>query len=307
MSDRDEAARILHQVMGDPRFADSRYLDWLYGEQPVGTTVEVVLRDDAGRPTVCGAAIPQQLRRADDAGLFVVIVNIAVPPHSRGNNLFANAILDHVPLVVGQGGIGGYGVTNERSTHPATSLQGLGASLVCPLPVRLCVPTRLRGHGVESWPATPEFLAGDRFAELAAELDDYPATEWVHRFTPEVLRWRLSRPDVTYAVHASNNVVCVSMGSSVKGVPVAILLKFLPRGGSRGPLPSAELVAAACRFHRAPVALYAGFNAHVPVAGVDLPRRFLPKPLNLLFLTLSDLDPTSFRFDTFEFLDFDAF
>lgn len=307
MSDREEAAKILHHVMGDERFRGTEYLDWLYGDQPIGTTVEVVVRDDSGRPVAHGAAIPQALRRNDREARFVEIVNAAVIPNSQGQHIFASEILNHVPFVLAQECIGGFGVTNERSTDPGVSMDGLGATLVRPLPVKICPPTRLRPVNARSFDATPDFLASAEFDDLTSDLDEYPVTDWVQRFTPEVLRWRLSRPGVTYGVHVTNNVFAVTMKASAKGVPVALLLKLLPRGASRGPLPSRDIVAAACRHHGAAVAIYAGFNANVPVTGYEVPRRYLPKPLNLLFLTLSELDPNSFRFDTFEFLDFDAF
>jgi len=306
MSDREEATKILHHVMGDERFRDTAYLDWLYGDQPIGTTVEVVVRDDAGRPVAHGAAIPQELRRNDREARFVEIVNAAVIPNSQGQHIFATEILNHVPFVLAQNCIGGFGVTNERSTDPGVSIDGLGATLIRPLGVRVCPPTRWRRSEARSFDATPGFLASDTFAELTGDIDDYPVTDWVQRFNTDVLRWRLARPGVTYSVHVTNNVFAVTMKASAKGVPVAMLLKLLPRGASRGPLPSRDIIAAACRHHGAVAAIYAGFNANIPVAGFDVPRRLLPKPLNLLFLTLSELDPEAFRFDTFEFLDFDA-
>lgn len=307
MSDRDEAARILHHVMGDKRFRDTAYLDWLYGDQPIGTTVEVVVRDDSGRPVAHGAAVPQELRCRESEARFVEIVNAAVIPNSQGQNIFAGEILNHVPLVLAQNCIGGYGVTNERSTVPGVSMDGLGATLIRPLPVRVCIPSRLTPRSAQSYDATPGFLSSDAFADLTADLDDYPTEGWVQRFNTDVLRWRLSRPAVTYGVHVTNNVFAVTLKAKAKGLPFALLLKLLPRGGSRGPLPSRDIVAAACRHHRVPAVIYAGFNAQVPVSGFDVPRRYLPKPLNLLFLTLSELEPSEFCFDTFEFLDFDAF
>ena len=94
------------------------------------------------------------------------------------------------------------------------------------------------------------------------------------------------------------------------GLPFAVILKLLPRR----PLADGETVssrgaiAAACRYHRAPAAVYAGFNAHVRVRGVRPPRRIQPAPLNLLFRSLSDEVPQeTFTLDTYEFLDFDAY
>ena len=83
-------------------------------------------------------------------------------------------------------------------------------------------------------------------------------------------------------------------------------------------LPAA-VIAAALSHHRVPVAVYAGFNAHVPVRGIAIPKRIQPAPLNLLFIARDeasqflglDLDEAGPQapatFDTFELLDFDAF
>ena len=68
------------------------------------------------------------------------------------------------------------------------------------------------------------------------------------------------------------------------------------------------MVAAACRFHRAPYAVYAGFNAHVKVRGIQPPRRLQPSPLHLILRSLSDeVDQDGLSVETFEFLDMDAY
>jgi hypothetical protein len=61
-------------------------------------------------------------------------------------------------------------------------------------------------------------------------------------------------------------------------------------------------------YHRAPVIVYAGFNARVRVRGLRPPRRWQPSPLNLIFRSLTERAPKrGFRLDTFEFLDMDAY
>jgi hypothetical protein len=68
------------------------------------------------------------------------------------------------------------------------------------------------------------------------------------------------------------------------------------------------VIGAACRFHRAPYAVYAGFNAHVAVRGVQPPRRLQPSPLHLILRGLApDFDQDGLTLDTFEFLDMDAY
>ena len=87
-----------------------------------------------------------------------------------------------------------------------------------------------------------------------------------------------------------------------------MILKLLPRGRRGGPLNSDAIVGAACRFHRAPYAVYAGFNAAVKVRGIQPPRRLQPSPLHLILRSLSDdVDQDTLTVDTFEFLDMDAY
>jgi hypothetical protein len=110
-------------------------------------------------------------------------------------------------------------------------------------------------------------------------------------------------------VHASDELVSVSTRDSRFGVRAAVILKLLPRGVPAGtPLSPRRMIGAVCRFHRAPYAVYAGFNRHVPVRGLQPPRRLQPSPLHLI---LRELDPAVDRdalvLDTFEFLDFDAY
>jgi hypothetical protein len=62
------------------------------------------------------------------------------------------------------------------------------------------------------------------------------------------------------------------------------------------------------RHHRAPYAVYAGFNERVPVWGVSPPRRLQPSPLHLIVRSLApEVDQRALRLGTFEFLDFDAY
>lgn len=298
------AASHLRTVMQDHRFTPG-YLAWLYDQNPVGDTVAVDICDEDDEIIAHGAALPQRLRNADREALFVLIVNAAVHPRAQGNNIFATKIIEHIPYVLEQGCIGGYGVTNERSTVPSLKLDGLGAHLVAQLPLKVCPPLGT-GSGVTSHEVDHQFLNSELFEEVAAQLDEHPADNWTQRWTPELLRWRLSRPDVRYSMHIGPRAVAITTKSTAWGTPVAVITKLIPRGRWRGPISGRDLVAAACRHHRAPSAFYAGFNSCISVRGVSVPRKYMPSPLNLLFLTLSDLDPESFRFDTFEFLDFDA-
>jgi hypothetical protein len=176
-----------------------------------------------------------------------------------------------------------------------------------PLPVRLCPPTRIRTK-VENHAVDAAFLAGPDFDRLSRGLDTVPVKHWVNSYTPEYLRWRLACPTTSFAVHATPDLLGISTRDKRYGVPAAAILKLLPRAGASLPLRAGEIVSAACRFHRAPYAVYAGFNAHVSVRGVQPPRRLQPSPLHLILRGLApDFDHEGLTLDTFEFLDMDAY
>jgi hypothetical protein len=93
-------------------------------------------------------------------------------------------------------------------------------------------------------------------------------------------------------------------------VPVAVITKLLLRGGAGATqaVSGQAAVAEVCRYHRAPAAVYAGFNRFVKVHGIPLPDRFKPSPLNLDVCSVTDtIRQRDFALDTFEFLDMDAY
>jgi len=85
-----------------------------------------------------------------------------------------------------------------------------------------------------------------------------------------------------------------------------VILKLLARGDQ--PARAEPTIAASCRFHRTPYAVYAGFNARVRVRGIQPPRKLQPSPLHLILRSLSPtIDQDVLALDTFEFLDMDAY
>ena len=87
-----------------------------------------------------------------------------------------------------------------------------------------------------------------------------------------------------------------------------MILKLFRRTGGHDPIRADAMVGAACRFHHAAYAVYAGFNRRVTVRGVQPPRRLQPSPLHLILRSLSpDVDQETLALDTFEFLDMDAY
>ena len=302
------------------RFDDATFLRWLYRENPHHPAIEENV-DRKGNRVAHFALVPQPWRDHERAATFVLSVN-AVTRSGLGSMHFVALTARGTRRAIERrdelgGLIGGIGVTNESSTMPG--LHRIGARLITSLPV-VAIPRLVgRGRGVESHDVDDAFRAGDDFERLVQGLDEAPAQGWTQRWTPEYLQWRLAAPGGGYALHADHDVVAVTTRASARGVPVAVILKLLPRGPAPGPRSARAVIAAALSHHRVPVAVYAGFNAHVPVRGIAIPKRIQPAPLNLLFIARDeasqflglDLDEAGPQapatFDTFELLDFDAF
>jgi hypothetical protein len=117
-------------------------------------------------------------------------------------------------------------------------------------------------------------------------LDDHPARGFTNRHSPAYLRWRLSRPHAQYVLHVGSDLVAISTADQRFGVRAAVILKLLPRGGRSGPISSRQMIAAVCRHHRAPYAVYGLERNDVPAYALQ-PRRLQPSPLYLILRTLS--------------------
>ncbi len=314
------AALLLREHPDATRFESTEFLHWLYRENPHHPAIEENV-DRRGNRVAHLALVPQPWRDHERSATFVLSVN-AVTRSGLGSMHFVALAAKGTRLAIERkdelgGLIGGIGVTNESSTMPG--LHRIGARLITSLPVRAQPRLGRRPRGVESHDLDEAFRASDDFTRLITGLDDAPAHGWTQRWTPEHLRWRLAAPGAGYAVHASDEVLAISTRASAKGVPVAVILKLLPRAGHVGPLSGRSVIAAAVHHHRVPVAIYAGFNANVAVRGVLVPKRIQPAPLNLLFIArdeasqflgmdLEDEGPQApATFDTYELLDFDAF
>jgi hypothetical protein len=295
---------LLDAELPDERFVDARYLTWLYDENPFGSGIYDNVDDTDGTRIAHYALIPQVYRDADGPRPFVFSLNAVSRSGSQrrgffgelGGRIWGRAGEQGVQMVIG--------VTNDKSTG---AVKKNGWRVVGPIPVHMIIPTGRPVTAVEHHPATPDYLASDRFTEVASDLDDSPAWHWTNCWTLEHLRWRLSHPTASYVVHVGPELVAISTRTEMFGVPVAVVLKLLPRGGRFGPVPSRDLLNAICWHHRAPCGVYAGHNRHVPVRGIRLPERLKPVPLNLDILDVGDLDPLTFQLDTFEFLDMDAY
>jgi hypothetical protein len=289
---------LLDAELPDRRFVDERYLEWLYDANPLGRAFTHSVDDDGVR-VAHYALVPQRYRDRHGDVPFVFSLNaVARSGNQRKGYFGGRAQAAGVRVVVG--------VCNEKSTW---AVHKYGWRVTGPMPVRMVVPSPLPPRDVIHHRVTPELLDSPTFADLAEGLDESPAWHWTNRWTPRQLRWRLASPNGGgFTVHESPELVGVSTVDHRAGVPVAVVVKLLPRNGRFGPISARGLISAICHHHRAPAALYAGHNRHVVVRGIPLPERLKPVPLNLCVLSLDDrIDQTTFQFDTYELLDMDAY
>jgi len=293
---------LLGEVFPGKRPARTDYLEWLYLDSPFGEVVESNLDDQGGRIGHY-AVVPIALVNDGLPQQGALSLNTAVHERARGGGAFVRLASETFAKAHERGITAVVGVANANSTPGF--VRRLEFELIGPLPVNLLVPLTGPTRGFHSGWASDPALAG---AATAAELEPLlaaPASGRARAWTAETLRWRLAQPGARYALHGNGEVLAVSCLDRRNGVRVAILLKVFASAPLSGPVRRA-LVRAACRFHRAPLALHVGLNDLVEFRGIPLPERLRDSPLNLIYRSLEgDARPPSIV--RFEFLDFDAY
>jgi GNAT superfamily N-acetyltransferase len=295
-------AALLEDVFPGSAVGQVEYLRWLYQGSPFGEVIEANLDDELGRAGHY-ALVPIKLARDGRDIPGALSLNTAVHERARGGGTFVRLAELAIADARSRGVRAVVGVANASSTPGF--LRRLGFELLAPLPARILLPTPGSGAGFQSAWADLGALAGDRLMQGAEQMLAPPETGEARLWNVETLKWRLSRPAARYAVHRAEDVLAVSRAERRSGVRVAVLLKVLARR-ELGARERGALVRAACRFHRAPLALHVGLNRNVSFPGLPLPDRLRASPLNLIYRSLEEpLRPGSIV--DFEFLDFDAY
>jgi hypothetical protein len=286
------------------RYVDESYLHWLYDENPYGPAIQRAVDDDGVR-VAHYALIPQRYRGAQGVVPAAFSLHAVTRSGTQRKGYFQQLGAEIYAQASEEGWQLSSGVCNDKSIGAVVKY--MGWKTPGPLPVKLCVPLH-SGGGVANHRVDAALLDSAHFAELTDGLDDFPVHQWTNSYTTEYLRWRLACPSAEYVLHTSDDLVAVSTRDRRFGVPAAVVLKLFRRAGGGDPALADRIVGAACRYHRAPYAVYAGFNARVRVRGVQPPRRLQPSPLHLILRSLSPaVDQASLALDTFEFLDMDAY
>jgi hypothetical protein len=305
-SEHERNTELLNFELPDRRFRDSSYLQWLYDQNPLGPGYWDAIDSEDGQRVAHYGLIPQTWRDAAGPQPLLFSLNAVTRRGSQRKGYFkkiGDSIYDRAQAA-GRKGI--IAVPNENST-PAV-VKYWKYRFLMQIPVTAVRPLPFRGRQVRSFSVDAAFRASDSFAQLAEGLDEHRADGWTCVYDPTYLRWRLAQPQARYTMHVADDLVAITTRSSFAKVPVCVVLKLLPRPGAPEQLDASRVLAAACRHHHAPGAVYAGFNARVKVTGVRLPLKVRPVPLNLLYKSLSpDVPEATFRLDTYEFLDLDAY
>jgi hypothetical protein len=300
-----EATDLLNIELPDRRWADERHLQWLYHENPYGPAI-YGFRRSGDRLDAHYAHIPQLYRTPDGPMRMMFSLNAVTRGVAQRKGHFWSIAEELLARDLAEYGAQGViGVSNDNSTPPV--VKKLDFRLLGPLPVRV-IPIG-PAEDVDSAEVTAEWLDTPAATAAFEDLDHPVEWGWRNVPSPEYLRWRLLPPNVEpFHVHVGSDLVAVSVRSHFGSIPAAVVVKLMPRRPVRSPLDAQRMVGAICRYHGAPMAVYAGFNARVRVRGLAPPRKLQPAPLNLIYRSLTDKAPKhGFRLETYEFLDMDAY
>ena len=308
---RDDSTRdnrlnteLLARELPAARYVDESYLHWLYDENPYGPAIQRAADDD-GLRVAHYALIPQRYRGPDGVVPAAFSLHAVTRSGTQRKGYFQKLGAE----IYAEAGDAGWqlstGVCNDKSIGAVVKY--MGWKTPGPLPVKLCLPG-LRGRGVVSRRVDTSLLDGGWFADVTTGLDDFEVDQYTNSYTTEYLRWRLACPSASYTIHADDDLVAISTHDVRFGIRAAVILKVFSRTSGREPVRADAMIGAACRHHRAPYAVYAGFNRRVTVRGFQPPRRLQPSPLHLILRSLSPtVDQDTLTIDTFEFLDMDAY
>ncbi len=292
-------ATLLRQVFPDARVGDVAYLRWLYEQSPFGHVVETNVDDDHGRAAHY-AVVPVALCVDGHETRGALSLNTAVHERARGGGTFVRLAAATFEEAARAGIEVVVGVANANSTPGF--VRRLGFENHGPLAATVLLPTPGPRAGIRSAPA--HAAAGAALLQDADGLVEAGPAGWARKWTAESLAWRLACPATRYVVHRSDQALMITTAERRAGVNVAVLLAVFA-AAALAPGHTRQLIRAACRTHRAPLAIHVGVNDRVPFQGLPLPERLRPSPLNLISRTLGDVRvPPASRF---EFLDFDAY
>ncbi|HAS43994.1 MAG TPA: hypothetical protein DCS93_26185 [Microscillaceae bacterium] len=264
-------ATFLGKVFHKPVLFTKAYLDWQYRQNPDGDTLGFDAFTPEGQLAAHYVVQPLQALVQGKLTKGLLSYNTATHPQHTGKGLFTRLAQATYKRAQALGYEFIVGVSNQQSTPGF--IKKLGFQWVAPLTVKV-------GMGKITFPENAEY-------------------EYQRYWTPEALTWRFNHPQKHYSLKKQ------SQGFDIFTCPkpgIAVTLAHFPEDV----LPFTH---AKPQFYGAK--MWMGIDAQIDWRKglfINLPNRFKPSPLNLIFKDLTQvgriLDRTKIRFNA---LDFDAF
>ncbi len=307
--DLDRTGALLRKVFPhNEHFADERYLHWWYRTNPYGNAIEHDMDEDANR-IAHTAYVPN---RFVDAGnrdappmIGALSCDSAVDPDLQRGGVFKKFQNEASELATAAGIEFGFGCANWNSL--VVFQKHLGWRHVQPLPVKVLLPLPGAHAETKSLALDGSANANQLLDEVVADIDRFSAAGLHAAGNSSWYQWRTSSPTNAFSLHVSEAAAILTTRVIHARIPVAVIVRSIARGTTtdRAMRP---LVRAACRHHRAPIALHVGFNYALRIDGFTPPRKALPSPLHMCVKSLQPhIDQDALEFSTYELLDFDAY
>jgi hypothetical protein len=268
-------AALFHACFPTATHLHTRYLRWLYGENPAGAVVGMDAWD-GGRLAAHYVCVPADARVLGRDCRVLLSLNTATHPEYQGKGLFTR--LADLTYAAGaeKGFEAVYGVANANSTPGF--LKKLGFALVSPLDARIGVGR----------------------IDRADPTEQQGVSSFHRRWDAASLKWRCNNPARPYRIQRLADGV---LGASAPtGKPALQAWAEFPAAGDLAVAASSSME---LRLH---LGLRPAAFRYPGRVWFDIPTRFRASPLNLIFRSLGPrfvaLDPDAIFFGQ---LDFDAF
>ena len=237
----ERTTRCSSTTLDAERFGHPGYLGWFYRDNPRGEVIDENEDDEHGERIAHYAVIPTAYRTPTGATPFIFSSNVATSPTVRRGGLF-RAMAERVyERARATGAPGMVGVGNDNST--IVVVERFGWHALGPLPVRVCaaasrarprgrVPTRRRRSCSRAHGSRP----------LAADLDWVPVTDWAQSWTPDFLALAVVAP--------RRRLRAPRDARRDRGERARARRAARPRRGAAQGVPAARAPRCRCRRHR---------------------------------------------------------
>jgi hypothetical protein len=265
---------LFQECFPDASKFNFEYLEWLYCKNPNGNAIGFDAWDgeQLAAHYVC---IPTKVRIKEKICDVLLSLNTATHPKYQGKGLFTKLAEMTYEAGVTADFDGVYGVANANSTPGF--VKKLGFQLIEPLEARV------------------------GFGALNIDLNRAASIQFERIWTEKSLIWRCNNPNNSIFKNPGKNIAKFSAAAMGKGLPVYAEL----------PAHYSEYIVENKHSFLSPIRLFIGlaptgtcnFGSYF-----NIPQRFRPSPLNLIYRSFAQGTDTLQRGTiSFSFLDFDAY